>query len=124
MSAVSVVLLPLGPLFLTARATGAPPGKPASAAKPAAKPPAARPLAGGKKAILKALRQPTSFEFVDTPLSDVVAYFQDKHGIPIVLDEKELKSASVGTDTPITLVSSGISLRSALGLILDGVKLK
>ena len=84
----------------------------------------AKPLVGGERAILKALKEPTSFEFVETPLQDVVDYIQRTHGIPIRLDRKELESMNIGPDTLVTCKLSGISLRSALDLMLDELGIK
>ncbi len=68
--------------------------------------------------ILKALDEPTTMEFVDTPLKDVVDQLKLQHGIEIQLDMKALTEASVSPDMPITKSLKGISLRSALRLML------
>ena len=81
-------------------------------------------LQGGEKAILKALRQKTTFEFVDTPLKDVVEYLSDLHHIPIRLDVSALKEAGVEDATQINCRLSGISLQSALQIMLDEIQLK
>jgi hypothetical protein len=75
-------------------------------------------LAFGEAAIEKALASPTKMEFVDTPLADVVIALQDQHKIRICLDHKAL--ADVGIEPRITVTRSieGISLRSALDLLL------
>ena len=57
-------------------------------------------------------------EFVDTPLKDVVDQLKLQHGIEIQLDMKALTEASVSPDMPITKSLKGISLRSALRLML------
>src|SRR6266436_2810642 len=49
-----------------------------------------------------ALNQTTSFDFVETPLKDVVTYFADKHGIPVLLRSNKLEEASISPDTPVT----------------------
>ena len=43
-------------------------------------------LHGGEKAILKALKQKTTLDFVETPLKDVVDYLSEMHHIPILID--------------------------------------
>ena len=48
------------------------------------------------------LETPTSFDFVETQLNDVVAYLQDNHKIPIKLDTKALSDEGMGRDTPVT----------------------
>lgn len=73
--------------------------------------------------ISKALDETTSMEFVETPLSDVVDYLKDLHKIEIQLDTRALEDAGAGSDTPITKNLKGISLRSALRLLLGGLDL-
>ena len=65
-----------------------------------------------------ALRSPTQLEFTDTPLSDVIDYLKDYHGVEIQLDKRILDEAGIGTDIPITRSLKGVSLRSALKLTL------
>ena len=91
-------------------------------AKPKSKP--ATKLHGGEKAILKALKQKTSLEFGETPLKDVIDSIQKTHHIPIILDVAGLKDANVEPDTPVTIEVSGISLQSALGILLEQLGLK
>jgi hypothetical protein len=55
---------------------------------------------------------------VETPLKDVVDYLQDLHHIEIQLDEKALRQAGIGDDTPVTFNLKGVSLQSALRLLL------
>lgn len=69
-------------------------------------------------AIRHALDHKTEFEFVETPLADVIEYLAKKHNINIQLDKKALDNAGLGSDTPITRTLRDISLRSALRLIL------
>ncbi len=78
----------------------------------------------GRKKIEEALKQPTQFEFVETPLKDVVDYLKDLHQIEIQLDVAALKEVGVEDSTPITKNLKGISLRSALKLLLDELQLK
>jgi hypothetical protein len=74
--------------------------------------------------IREALDQPTQIEFVDTPLKDVVDYLQDLHHIEIQLDAPALKEAGVEESTPVNENLKGISLRSALHLVLGECGLK
>jgi hypothetical protein len=73
--------------------------------------------------ISEALDQSTEFDFDGEPLADVVRYLAEKHGIDIQLDDRALKDASVGTETPIRRSVAGITLESALDLVLSGVDL-
>jgi hypothetical protein len=68
--------------------------------------------------IIKALDEPTEMDFVDTPLKDVVDSLKTRHGIEIQLDLKALSDAGVTPETTITRSLKGISLRSALRLML------
>ena len=54
---------------------------------------------------------------------DVIDYLKDLHGIEIQLDSKALEDAGIGTDTPVTRKLKGISLRSALRLMLGALDL-
>jgi len=74
--------------------------------------------------IEKALKQPTGFSFSETPLADVVDYLKKKHQIEIQIDRKAL--GDVGLDastTPIRRNAKGVSLRSALRLLLHDLDL-
>ena len=77
-----------------------------------------------EKKIEEALKQPTQIEFVETPLKDVVDYLKDLHHIEIQLDSAALKEAGVDESTPVTKNLKGISLHSALKLLLDELQLK
>ncbi|HWB14424.1 MAG TPA: VWA domain-containing protein, partial [Pirellulales bacterium] len=73
--------------------------------------------------ILAALDEKTELDFADQPLEDVVEYLQQRHEINIQLDGKALSDAGVGSDTPITRSIKGITLRSALKLLLSELDL-
>ncbi|MCR4415824.1 MAG: hypothetical protein NUV77_25700, partial [Thermoguttaceae bacterium] len=73
--------------------------------------------------INEALSEPTKIDFTDTPLSDVIAYLEEYHKINIEFDNKALEDAGVGTDTAITRNLQGVSLRSALRLMLRDLNL-
>jgi hypothetical protein len=75
--------------------------------------------------IREELKKPTKIEFVEAPLKDVVDYLKDYHHIEIQLDSAALKEAgNVDDSTPVTKNLNGISLRSALKLLLDELQLK
>ena len=76
-----------------------------------------------EKKIDKALKDPTQIEFVDTPLRDVIDYLKDYHHIEIQLDTAAMKDAGADPDAQITKNIKGISLRSALKLLLEESKL-
>ncbi|MHB1037911.1 MAG: vWA domain-containing protein [Pirellulales bacterium] len=76
-----------------------------------------------ERKILEALDKDTDLEFEQTPLGDAVTELATQHGINIQLDTKALTDAGAGTDTPVTLYLKGISLRSALRLMLKSMDL-
>ena len=73
--------------------------------------------------IAAALTEKTELDFTDQPLSDVIEYLKAKHEIEIQLDSKALADAGVGSDTPVTRNIKGITLRSALRLLLGELDL-
>jgi hypothetical protein len=73
--------------------------------------------------IFKELGQTATLEFIETPLKDAIQILKDRHSIPIELDVKKLEEAGVNLDTPVTKNLSGITLRSALRLMLNDLEL-
>lgn len=73
--------------------------------------------------ILAALGDKTVLEFTDQPLTEAIQYLKERHEIEIQLDEKALEEEGVGTETPVTRNISGITLRSALRLLLSDLDL-
>ncbi len=86
--------------------------------KGSAKPPFATPLTAAEAKLYKALETPTLVEFVETPLADVILYLKDYHKAEITFDQRALDDAGVGADTPITMNLRGVTMRSALEMIL------
>jgi len=76
-----------------------------------------------ERKIRAALTVPTEIAFVDTPLRDVVDYLKDHHHIEIQLDTAAMKDAGADPDAQVTKNIKGISLRSALKLLLEDSKL-
>jgi hypothetical protein len=101
-----------------------PPAKPSQPFAAISKPKSPRQLHGGEDAILRALKQESTLEFCETPLKDVIEYISEKYLIPVRLDPSGLKDAGVDPETPVTCNVSGISLQSALEIILDELQLK
>ena len=83
----------------------------------------AQQLSEAEQKIRAALDRPTVMEFIETPLSDVVAFMSDYHNMPIVIDTKALDDVGLGTDTPVTKNLRGISLRAGLKLMLRELEL-
>ncbi len=66
------------------------------------------------------LKQPVLVDFKNRPLGEVMTALSDMSGVLIHLDQSSLSAEGVTTETPVTLsLSSQISLRSALNLILN-----
>ena len=74
--------------------------------------------AAAEKWIAKALNEPTKFEFIETPLADVVDTLEDVHRIAIEIDQRALDERGIPSDSPITKNLRGLSLASALNLTL------
>lgn len=70
-----------------------------------------------------ALNSETTFDYLDQPLKDVIEDISFSHNIPIVIDTKALEDYGIDTGTPITRALKGISLRSALRLMLGSLEL-
>jgi hypothetical protein len=73
--------------------------------------------------IEKVLDELTELEFIEAPLTDVIHFLKGKHHIEIQIDNRALEESGVAPDTPITRNLKGISLRSALRLVLRDMKL-
>jgi hypothetical protein len=70
-----------------------------------------------------ALDEPCELDFAEQPLSDVMDKLGEAHHVRIHLDSKALTDAGVGSDTPITRSITGVSLRTALKLLLSELDL-
>jgi len=70
-----------------------------------------------------ALASPTEICFVEAPLQEVLDSLKEQHHIEIQIDTKALEDAGIGTDSPVTIDLKGISLRSALNLMLRKLNL-
>ncbi|MCA9231139.1 MAG: hypothetical protein KDA57_10830 [Planctomycetales bacterium] len=57
-------------------------------------------------------------EFVETSLLDIVAQLSEEYGIPILFDSVSLNELAISHETEVTINLSGVSLRSALAMIL------
>ena len=73
--------------------------------------------------ILAALDEKTELDFTEQTLNDVIDYLQQRHDIEIQIDSKALADAGLGSDTPVTRNLKGITLRSALKLLLGEMDL-
>ena len=85
-------------------------------------------LAGGdagsaESRITSELDKETSIEALDQALKEVIDNIAFFHDIPIVINSKALEDAGVAIDTPVTKNLKGITLRSALRLLLRDLEL-
>jgi len=77
-----------------------------------------------EKKISEALEsQIETFDFNETPLLDVAIQIEDDYGIQVELDTQALEDAGLDPESPVTKSLAGISLRSALHLILGDMDL-
>ena len=74
----------------------------------------------GLEKIRTELSNETKIDFLDEPLSDAVNYLEQLHGIQIELDGRVLNEMH---DRPIAKQLSGVTLRSALDLMLRDLEL-
>lgn len=72
-----------------------------------------------EKKIQEELKNTTEVNFTDIPLKDALDYLEELHHIEIWPDTKLLSEEGISTDTTVTLVMSGITLRSVLRLLLE-----
>jgi RNA polymerase sigma factor (sigma-70 family) len=76
------------------------------------------------KKIRAELDKPTTFEFSDTPLKDVILFLSDLHKMNIQFDAKALKDAGIDPDKElITRQLKDVSLHAALRLIFEQLNL-
>jgi hypothetical protein len=73
--------------------------------------------------IRAALDQKTDIKFVEKPFSGVFDDLKQRHGIEIQLDIRALDDANIPRDTPVTKSIKGVTLRSALNILLDDLDL-
>ena len=80
-------------------------------------------LSPNEQRILTALGEPTEVAFNDNPLEEALNYLKDLHGISVWIDKEAMSADGIATDTQVNLNLSGISLRSALRLLLEPLAL-
>ena len=68
----------------------------------------------GEETVLAALAAATEVDFEETPLSEAIAFLEERHGIEIEVDAVAVEEAGATIDSPASLAVRGISLRSAL----------
>ncbi len=71
------------------------------------------------KKILSALQEGTRMQFIETPLDEVVAFFNAVHDIPIRLDQPRLRAAGIARNVEVTRDVKGMPLHSTLRTFLS-----
>lgn len=71
----------------------------------------------------RALAEPVTFDFDNTPLAEVAEQIRQRYRIPVHLDRKAIQAIGVSVDAPVTLKVRGISLRSGLNHLLRSLDL-
>lgn len=66
----------------------------------------------------KTLREPTTIDFVETPLQDVADFIADAHKLHVLIDYRALDDVGIQADTPVTFHLEGVSLNSSLNAML------
>jgi hypothetical protein len=77
-----------------------------------------RPAQSPAERLASALAATVELDFKETSLSDVAEFLEEKHDIKVHIDEKALADAGIVLDIPVTFQILGISLRSAMRLLL------
>ncbi len=81
------------------------------------------PLSAVEQRIEKALDEPVSCDFVNTPLTEVVKFFAKSIPVNIGIDTESLTEAGIEINTRITRKANNLRLRSALHWILSPLAL-
>lgn len=81
------------------------------------------PLSEIEKKITAELEKPSSMEFNETPLGDVIDYLKDLHSIQIQLDHNALEDAGIDAKSLVNCDLKGVSLHSTLQLALGKLQL-
>ncbi|RMG01226.1 MAG: hypothetical protein D6741_05525 [Planctomycetota bacterium] len=69
--------------------------------------------------VWKALFQPVTFDFQETPLEEAVAYLAEKVDCDVVIDETALSDVGLDPSVPVTVRANGLLLKSALKTMLE-----
>jgi serpin B len=76
-----------------------------------------------RQTVQQALTKTIDWNFVETPLVEVAETIQKDLQVPVHLDRKGLSEEGIPADTPINFKLSGVSAKSALGLMLHELHL-
>lgn len=74
-------------------------------------------------ALNEELDKGTRLEFPNTPLRDALQFIADRHDFNMIVDERGVTEAGVSVEENVDIVLQGVSLRSALNILLDPYEL-
>jgi RNA polymerase sigma factor (sigma-70 family) len=114
--AVGVGVRPGPSLAGPGKVEGQPGPKPAAPPEPGRQVRPDRPAR--EDAVERLLRSPVNMDFQDVPLRQVLQDLRAAHGLNIVPDRPALEEAGLSLDRRVSVRVSGVSLKSALSLIL------
>jgi hypothetical protein len=75
------------------------------------------------EAALRGQLKSAGLDFTETSLEEVVGFIQETYNIPVQLDTPALEEEGIDPQEPVTVSLHGISLRSALRLLLKNLNL-
>ena len=76
-----------------------------------------------EKKIIASFDKKTTIQAAEMPLTGVCGLLSQMHGIPVLVDRRSLEEIGLTSDTPINVSLKGVTLRSALRLILRDLDL-
>ncbi|MDP6443047.1 MAG: hypothetical protein QF805_04580, partial [Pirellulaceae bacterium] len=76
-------------------------------------------IAARHEQIREKLSDDTVLNLKDAPLSEAITFLQDLHEIPVIIDKRALEDVGYDETTPVTANVTGVSLRSALKVLLS-----
>lgn len=77
----------------------------------------------GDGELVHVLDEETELDFNEQPLTEVIEYLRQRHQIGIQIDDRTLSDSGASADVPITRTMKGVTLRSALKLLLSELDL-
>lgn len=76
-----------------------------------------------EKLFQERLQEKVTTDFFDTPLQDVMNFYETSSGVDYVIDRLALGDVGLTVDEPVTVAAKNVSLKTALELILEPIDL-
>src|SRR5690606_21641020 len=73
--------------------------------------------------VYNSLKNPVALHFDNAPLAQVIKFIADTQGINVVVDEAGLSEEGLTSSTPVSINLDGITLKSAMNLLLKPLNL-